>query len=167
MSKAISKMRKPTAGNVVAMDDARARIAAELKAICGVDDEQIATWLPRQLLAAMGPDIDVSLVRGLIHELQPRNALECMIATQMIALHSCGMYQLALATHPDNDTDGINITLNRAIRLLRTANELTQTWQSLKGKRASKQSVVVKHVTVQSGGQAIVGAVAGKTGGES
>lgn len=168
MSKKPAKLSKPSsAGNVVELSDCRTRVVAELKAMCGVDDEQLASWLPRQLMAAMGPDTDVALVKNLLLELEPRNLLETMVATQLVALYACAMNQLALSRHPENDTDGINLTINRASKLMRVQNELMQTWLALRGKRASKQSVVVKHVTVQSGGQAIVGAVSRKTGGEA
>jgi len=46
----------------------------------------------------------------------------------------------------------------RATRLMRVFNEQVETMAKLKGK-AGQQRVVVEHVTVAAGGQAIVGAV--------
>lgn len=167
MSRAAAKLPKPADGNVVVIADARARVVEKLKTTCGVTEERLATWIPTTLLAAMGPDASNELVLGALRELKPRNLLEAMIATQLIALHATGMRQLTLSCVAGQTTEGISQTLSRATKLLRASNELTQTWLALRGKRASKQSVVVKHVTVQSGGQAIVGAVSRKTGGEA
>jgi len=152
-------------GNDVAVIEARSRVLEKLKVMCGVDAGHVATWLPRQLFDAMGPGGDLTLVQELLSELNPRNLLEAMAAVQMIALHTTAMNQLALSRHPDNDTDGINIVLNRATKLLRVSNELMQTWQLLRGKRVSKQNVTVHHVHVGEGAQAIVGAVTSKDGG--
>ena len=48
--------------------------------------------------------------------------------------------------------------VNRAVRLMRVFTEQAETMMKLKGK-SSQQRVVVEHVNVAAGGQAIVGTV--------
>ncbi len=54
-----------------------------------------------------------------------------------------------------------NVT--RAVRLMRVFTEQVETMAKLKGK-SSQQQVIVEHVTVAAGGQAIVGTVIGGGG---
>jgi hypothetical protein len=58
---------------------------------------------------------------------------------------------------PDQTSDGVDRNVNRATRLLRTFATLTETLRTHRGGR--QQKVTVEHVTVQAGGQAIVGTV--------
>jgi hypothetical protein len=65
--------------------------------------------------------------------------------------------------------EGTETNANRAIRLMRLFIEQLEAMTKLKGK-GGQQRVVVEHVTVAAGGQAIVGAVIpggrGTTGGD-
>lgn len=155
-----------TPASVEAIDDWRNHVLTRLKTTYGVSADHVATWLPQLLHGALGPNTTNELVRGAVEEFSPRNFLEAMIASQLIALHSSAMNQLALSRHPDQTSEGVSQSLSRATKLLRASNELTQTWLALRGKRTSRQNVTVHHVHVGEGAQAIVGAVTGKTGGE-
>ncbi len=89
--------------------------------------------------------------------LAPCDGLEAMICGQMVALHSQGMEYLRRAACREQTSEGVDCNVNRATRLLRTFAALAET---LRAKRtAGRQKIVVEHVTVQAGGQAIVGAV--------
>ena len=105
-------------------------------------------------------DLDVmplNFVLDAMTSLAPRDGLEVMICGQMVALHSQAMEYLRRAVLPDQTSDGVDHNVNRATRLLRTFAILTE---SLRAHRSGgKQTVTVEHVTVQAGGQAIVGAV--------
>ena len=98
-----------------------------------------------------------------VASLKPRDGLEAMLCSQLVALHSQGLEYLRRAMIPEQTSEGVDCNVNRATRLLRTFAALAET---LRAKRtAGRQKILVKHVTVvQSGGQAIVGDVT--TGGE-
>jgi hypothetical protein len=66
---------------------------------------------------------------------------------------------LALTTAPGQTGAGADANVLRATRLMRLFTEQVDTMAKLKGK-TGQQRVVVEHVTVNDGGQAIVGTVA-------
>lgn len=109
---------------------------------------------------ACGNDLDVmplNFALDAMTSLAPRDGLEVMICGQMVALHSQAMEYLRRAAWHEQTSEGVDCNVNRATRLLRTFAALAET---LRAKRtAGRQKIVVEHVTVQSGGQAIVGAV--------
>jgi hypothetical protein len=78
---------------------------------------------------------------------------------QMVGAQRAAMSFLERATREGQTLEGADANISRATRLMRLFNEQVETMQKLKGK-AGHQRVVVEHVTVNEGGQAIVGAVA-------
>jgi hypothetical protein len=100
---------------------------------------------------------------GAVASLEPRDGLEVMLCSQMVALHSQGLEYLRRTMILEQTSDGVDSNVNRATRLLRTFAILTE---SLRAHRSGgKQTVTVEHVTVQAGGQAIVGTVNRGVGG--
>jgi hypothetical protein len=98
-----------------------------------------------------------------VASLKPRDGLEVMLCSQMVALHSQGLEYLRRTMFPEQTNDGVDRNVNRATRLLRTFAILAE---SLRAHRSGgKQTVTVEHVTVQAGGQAIVGTVNRGVGG--
>ncbi len=93
-----------------------------------------------------------------IAEMDPRNATEAMLATQMIGVHEAAMMFLHRATLVEQSPEGIDPNVLRATRLLRLFTEQLEAMAKLKGK-SGQQRVTVEHVHVHPGGQAIVGAV--------
>ena len=93
----------------------------------------------------------------------PQNETEAMLAAQMVAVHAAAMGALrrlkGAETIQQQDSTG-----NLATKLLRTYAAQVEALQRLRGK--GQQTVRVEHVTVQAGGQAIVGTVTGGTGGK-
>ncbi len=87
-----------------------------------------------------------------------------MLAVQMIGAQRAAMTFLERATLPGQTSDGIDANVLRATRLMRLFNEQVETMAKLKGK-GGQQRVVVEHVTVAAGGQAIVGSVTRGSGG--
>ena len=74
-----------------------------------------------------------------------------------------GSYRLAMkfmqsAILPGQTPQSADANVLRATRLMRLFNEQVETMAKLKGKNG-QQRVVVEHVTVTNGGQAIVGNV--------
>lgn len=95
---------------------------------------------------------------GLVQSIAPQDAIEAMLAMQMVAIHGA---TLQLACEIRNST-----SVDRREQLERSMNRCARTFtaqvEGLKRYRSKgEQKVTVEHVTVNEGGQAIVGAVGG------
>lgn len=90
-------------------------------------------------------------------ELRPGDGLEGMLATQMIACHEAALNCLSRAQNPQNSFEGRHENLKQAQKLLSLYIKQMQALDKHRGK--GQQSVTVKHVHVESGGQAVVGNV--------
>jgi len=82
-----------------------------------------------------------------------------MPAAQMVTTHTLTMRFLGTAQYPNVVIDS---NLNRGTKLLRTF--LMQLEALNRHRSEGEQKMVVEHVHVYSGGQAIVGPVTGKSG---
>jgi hypothetical protein len=83
------------------------------------------------------------------------DGIEALLSVQMVSLHSLAMRFLATAATKDQSEAGIELYMNRANKLLRT---FTAQMEALKKHRSTgEQHMTVEHVTVQNGGQAVVG----------
>jgi hypothetical protein len=91
-----------------------------------------------------------------IGEMAPQNATEAMLATQMIAAHEASLKFLHLSTLEGQHSEYIDANLLRATRLMRLFSQQAETMQKLKGK-AAPPNLIVGHVDVHHGGQAILG----------
>ena len=92
-----------------------------------------------------------------VHSLGARDGLEALLAVQMVGVHNLAMQFLADAAVKEQTEIGIDVSVNRANRLLRT---FTAQVEALKKHRSKgEQHFTVEHVHVHSGGQAVVGAV--------
>jgi hypothetical protein len=100
---------------------------------------------------------------AVMEEMAPQNATETMLSVQMIATHEAALKFLRCATLEGQTMEGSDANVLRATRLMRVFNEQIEAMQKLKGK-TGQQKVTVEHVTVNQGGQAIVGAVAAGPG---
>jgi hypothetical protein len=102
----------------------------------------------------------------ILHNIAPKDALETMLAVQMVGLHNVAINCLSRAISPQQTFEGRQANLNYATRLLRTFTAQMDALQRYRGK-GTQQKVTVEHVHVHQGGQAIVGAVnhQGKEGG--
>jgi hypothetical protein len=92
-----------------------------------------------------------------MHSLEPRNGLDALLCSQLICTHSLGMEFLRRAAAPNQSSDGVDLNVNRATRLLRVFASLSETLRAYR--TGGEQKVFVEHVHVHQGGQAIVGAV--------
>jgi hypothetical protein len=81
------------------------------------------------------------------------------IMVQMIAANDAALLFLRRATADGQTVEGSDGNVLRATRLMRLFTEQLAAMAKLKGK-TGQQKVVVEHVHVHSGGQAVVGAVA-------
>lgn len=97
---------------------------------------------------------------GVIRSVAPRDGLESMLATQMGAIHAATMMLARRLNLVDNITqqDAAERALNKLARTYAMQMETLKRYRT-----SGQQKVTVEHVTVNAGGQAIVGAV--ETGG--
>jgi hypothetical protein len=88
--------------------------------------------------------------------IRPADEIEAMLALEMIATHETAMDMLMRAKHADL-TPALQECGSLAVKLLRTYTAQVETLARLR--RGGEQRVIVQHVNVNDGGQAIVGAV--------
>ena len=90
--------------------------------------------------------------------IEPGDVLEDMAAAQLVAAHHAAMQAYGRAANPDQPFAVWRESLNQANRLSRTYAAMLEALNRHRGK-GSQQKVTVEHVTVNEGGQAVVGAV--------
>src|SRR4029078_12681351 len=93
----------------------------------------------------------------------PRDELEGMMAAQLIAAHNAAMECYRRGMIGEQTFEGRRENLAQASKASRTFTALLEVLNRHRGK--GQQKVTVEHVTVNAGGQAIVGNVEGPGGG--
>lgn len=87
----------------------------------------------------------------------PTTEVEGMIAAQAVSINAAALECLRRAAIPEQSHEGRSENLALALKLSKTFAALVETLDRHRGK--GQQVVRVEHVTVNAGGQAIVGAV--------
>jgi hypothetical protein len=105
----------------------------------------------------------LNIAMDAVASLAPRDGMEVMLCSQLVALHSQGMDFLRRGMLPEQTYDAVDRNVNRATKLLRTFATMAECLRTHRG--GGQQKVTVEHVTVQPGGQAIVGTVNRGVGG--
>ena len=103
-----------------------------------------------------------NFVLGVIAGIEPQDEVEAMLATQMAVTHQAAMMMAKRLNHVDTipQQDSAERAFNKLARTFATQTE------ALKKYRAkAQQTVRVERVTVNDGGQAIVGSVSHEGGG--
>jgi hypothetical protein len=98
-------------------------------------------------------------VLAAMSQIQPQDAIEGMLAAQLVAVHHHAMHFLRLSTIAENiaQPELLRRLINLSTRLSRTYGQLVETLG--RHRRQAEQTVRVEHVHVHPGGQAIVGHV--------
>lgn len=143
----------------------------QLLEIFGAKDlETLTDYFLPQLLNLWGassakhdPSSIINRIIPLMRAIGPKDELEGMLACQMLGTHHLAMKMMARAMHPGQTDDMVNSNVNRATKLQRTFIAHMEALNRHRGK--GKQSITVRHVTVNDGGQAIVGSVSQSGGG--
>ncbi|MBZ5600076.1 MAG: hypothetical protein LAN83_17335 [Acidobacteriia bacterium] len=91
----------------------------------GTSDEDLICTLLGQVIDAVpnrktGSREDWNPVVAALHGIHPQDALEGLLAVQMIAGHNLAMEFLRRAALKEQPTPGVDLNLNRATKLLRT-----------------------------------------------
>jgi hypothetical protein len=94
-----------------------------------------------------------------LHAIQPQNGLEGMLAVQMVGMHNLSMTLMKMALLPNNlgSQDITRGLIEMANKCARTFTAQIEALNRLRGN--GQQKVIVEHVTVNQGGQAVVGNV--------
>jgi hypothetical protein len=95
----------------------------------------------------------INPVIAAIHAIGPRDALEGMLAVQMVSVHNVAMHRLQKATASASSGEDSNV--NAATKLLRVFTNLMEALDRHRGKGDPR--MVVEHLHVEKGAQAIVG----------
>ena len=95
---------------------------------------------------------------ALLQDMEPQNATQALLATQMIATHNLAMEVMRRAGLDNQTFAGVDANINRANKLLKVFVSQAEALQKLQGK-SGKQKMTVEHVHVNDGGQAIIGTV--------
>lgn len=87
--------------------------------------------------------------------LQPEDEIEGMLLTQILSLHVMGMKSASRAANLNNSTLNVDRNVNNMTKLLRLQHEAIE--KLFRYRRKGSQQVIVQHVNVNDGGQAVVG----------
>jgi hypothetical protein len=101
-------------------------------------------------------DLEINASMAIVQAIDPDNELEAALAIQMAGCHALTCEMLGRAKQAD-DLTRLERYGNLAIKLQRTFTTQIEALARMRGK--GQQTVRVEHVTVQPGGQAIVGDV--------
>jgi hypothetical protein len=93
-----------------------------------------------------------------IGEMAPKGPIQAMLAAQMIATNEASARFLACSFEGGHSLESRTANVNRAARLMQVFLLQAEAFEKLSG-NSVQQKVVVEHVHVHEGGQAIVGAV--------
>jgi hypothetical protein len=127
----------------------------------GVTDENLFYSFIRQLINAVSkddtPDVgELNSAIATVAGIEPRNHLEAMLAVQMTSVHMAALRHIRLM-HTSVTIEQLDIHERAVNKLMRT---FTSQMEALrKHRNGGNQKVVVEHVHVHEGGQAIVGHV--------
>jgi hypothetical protein len=133
----------------------------------GTTDIDFLNGLVGQLINAgtQGKEPDertLNFMLAAIKAIEPRDEAECMLAAQMAAVHMATMTFAHRLNHVDNiaQQDSASNAFNKLARTFAVQMEALKRYRT-----GGEQKVTVQHVTVNEGGQAIVGAVSPAAGG--
>ncbi|WP_397423539.1 hypothetical protein [Phenylobacterium sp.] len=115
-----------------------------------------ALWAPARMSNADRQEA-VNAAVAALKGLAPTDALEGMMATQMVAIHNGAMECLRRAQLEGQSFEGRDQNLKHATKLLATYARHVEALDKHRGR--GQQKITVEHVTVNAGGQAIVGNV--------
>ena len=98
---------------------------------------------------------------ALLAAIGPKDGVEGLLAAQMVATHEHAMECFRRAMLSGQSFEGRNLNLKHAAKLLQMYARQTEALDKHRGK--GQQKITVEHVTVEAGGQAIVGNVETRT----
>ncbi len=160
MAKGKGKAKKPTTPGLPAGRD------VEPEAVPGADGyifqgellTQVnrALWLP----AGLGEDEKLKRIKSallMLARIKPRDEIEGLLAAQMVVTHSAAMDCFRRAMLNEQSFEGRDLNLKHAAKLMSIYTRQLEVLDKHRGK--GQQKMTIEHITVERGGQAIVGHV--------
>lgn len=147
--------------------DAR-RAMLQMHGVTGLANVKAVNMLIDQLACLSASDFDnhktanVNGAIAMMDELKPTNGQEAMLAAQMVAVHVASMQCFSRALLDGQTFAGRELNLKHGAKLSRIYAQQVEALD--KHRRKGQQTVVVEHVHVNDGGQAIVGSVSAGRG---
>lgn len=127
----------------------------------GSNDDRFIRGLFSQIgnAASKGAKVDeaaTGFALSVLEGIKPRDEVEAMLAAQMAAVHMAAMTFARRLNHVDNipQQDSAEKTLNKLARTFTMQMEALKKYRS-----GGEQRITVQHVTVNDGGQAVVGTI--------
>ena len=96
----------------------------------------------------------------LLQGINPQDETEGMLAAQMVATHHAAIDCLRRAMIPQQNPSARDVNLKHAAKLLAIYTRQLEVLDKHRGK--GQQQMIIKHVNVESGAQAVVGSVTTK-----
>lgn len=135
---------------------------AALSEATGASDPNYAMALFSQVLASL-PQVEEKIVQysnmviNTFRALSPKDEIEGMLVCQLIAIQAQAMEFMSRSVISSQSAQGVDLNINRSTKMLRLHHETMETLNRYRKK--GTQTMVVQHVQVNQGGQAIVGQV--------
>ena len=99
---------------------------------------------------------ELNFLLSIVHGINPKDEMEALLAAQMAAIHNATMVAARRLKHVETipQQDSASTMLNKLARTFAAQVEALKKYRS-----AGEQTIKVQHVTVNEGGQAVVGNV--------
>jgi hypothetical protein len=145
----------PALGNALIMESLA---TADADFFDGLLGQLVNVGAQEKKIDERGTNFMLAMIRGI----GPRDEVEAMMAAQMAAVHMATMTFARRLAHVDNipQQDSAERTFNKLARTFAVQLEALKRYRT-----GGEQKVTVQHVTVNEGGQAIVGSVSPQGGG--
>ncbi len=121
-----------------------------------IDELRGALWLPADTSSKVCRD-KMQAAMAALAGIKPQDEIEGMLGVQMVATHTAALECLRRAMLPEQSFEARQANLKHADKLMKTYLQQVAALDRHRGKGAQK--VVVEHVHVAAGGQALVGAI--------
>jgi hypothetical protein len=117
-----------------------------------------------QVASAKKGEVDKTAINEMISLLagiKPRDNIEAMLATQMVATHKLAMDCASSAHMKGQPVKIADMKINQATKLTRSFTAQMVALDKYRGK--GQQKMTVEHIHINDGGQAVIGSVEGGT----
>ena len=143
--------------------------AVKMSEAMGTADSDVQSYLLDQAIqtfkgAVSQDDYDIdkvvaasNSVMALLNGIQPRDEIEGMLAIQMVGVHNMAMDMMSRVMLGGQTFGGKQANVNQATKMLRTF--IAQMDALKRYRTGGQQKMIIEHVHVNEGGQAIVGTV--------
>ena len=117
-------------------------------------------WIPEGI-SEQSKTLKIDAAMETLKQIAPMDGVEGMLAVQMASTHQAAMECLRRASIQNQTFEGRNMALKHGEKLLRLYMDQIKTLSKHRGK--GDQKMIIEHVNIEPGGQAIVGQVENKS----